>query len=529
MAVILATQIEKLLTAYQKNIVRSPTADSLDATINSNTLITKAGSWYEKLRNLVEYQEEHNIRRSAMERILRRHLHFGAVHGLGLPLLREYVSGGYLPNNTVPEKVAIQVEAIVGKYMLLARNLKPSPGFDAAELRKWCISFAATEVHNLFFPNTAAELTTDALHTTALMRLKFTAAVSEAKLFSQCYIACRRTLLRSTDAETVYALLLKYFPNLTFVKTEAEVVVLAEPLSRGLVATVRQLKKPLTWRIAAKLKNYSIYFSLLKDVLEQQGPTASMTIINNPSELNNYVRKILEARYEITNKQIVRRGLRAVAYIFFTKMLLAIALEFPYDLFFLGIVDYQALTINVLFHPLLLLLMTRGIAKLGPSNTTAVLNGVNKSIYDPNNLPVIVINNKPNRGWWMILFSILYLGLFILTFGAIISGLRVINFSTVSIILFIFFLALVSYFGLRIRHLAKVWKAETPNERGFSSLLNLITLPILRVGRWLSTTFSSINIFVFIMDFIIEIPFKIILRALDAFLGFVREKREEIY
>ena len=95
-------------------------------------------------------------------------------------------------------------------------------------------------------------------------------------------------------------------------------------------------------------------------------------------------------------------------------------------------------------------------------------------------------------------------------------------------LLFLMFLALVSYFGLRIRHNAQAWKVET-EQQGLASLLwNLFTLPIVRAGRALSTKFSSINIFVFTMDYLIETPFKMLLKGSDAFLSFLREKKEEI-
>jgi hypothetical protein len=124
---------------------------------------------------------------------------------------------------------------------------------------------------------------------------------------------------------------------------------------------------------------------------------------------------------------------------------------------------------------------------------------------------------------------VLYIGLFTFIFGGIINVLRSLNFHGASITLFIFFLALVSYFGLRIRFMAKRWKVEGPDEGIAAALWGLITLPIVRAGRWMSGRFASINVFIFLMDFVIEAPFKMVLRGMDAFLGFLREKREETY
>ena len=49
-----------------------------------------------------------------------------------------------------------------------------------------------------------------------------------------------------------------------------------------------------------------------------------------------------------------------------------------------------------------------------------------------------------------------------------------------------------------------------------------------RAGEWLSRTFSSINVFVLILDFIIETPFKRLLNFVNQFLMYLREKGEAI-
>lgn len=48
------------------------------------------------------------------------------------------------------------------------------------------------------------------------------------------------------------------------------------------------------------------------------------------------------------------------------------------------------------------------------------------------------------------------------------------------------------------------------------------------VGRWLSNNMSKVNIFVFIFDFIIEAPFKILVDIADDWTKYVREKRDNM-
>ena len=106
--------------------------------------------------------------------------------------------------------------------------------------------------------------------------------------------------------------------------------------------------------------------------------------------------------------------------------------------------------------------------------------------------------------------------------------LTAIGYNLPSYIIFLFFLLIVSYFGYTIASAASEYKVVTLNEGGFLTFLSdSLTLPIIRIGRSLSQGVSKLNLFVFILDFIIESPFKLLVEFLEEWLSFVREKREE--
>jgi uncharacterized membrane protein len=141
----------------------------------------------------------------------------------------------------------------------------------------------------------------------------------------------------------------------------------------------------------------------------------------------------------------------------------------------------------------------------------------------------IVLKTGKTKSTWKYITGLLYLGLFIISFGTILWVLTKLHFNIIGIVLFMFFLTFVSYFGLRIRFISRRWVVNTNEQKFFGFVWDLFTLPIISLGRWLALKFASINIFVFIMDFIIEAPLKIVLRAVDTFIHFVREKKEEVY
>jgi hypothetical protein len=96
-------------------------------------------------------------------------------------------------------------------------------------------------------------------------------------------------------------------------------------------------------------------------------------------------------------------------------------------------------------------------------------------------------------------------------------------------LLFVVFLTLVSFFGIRVRQLAKELVVLDRRTGLIGATIDFFSIPIIRAGRWLSVNFSKINVFVFVLDVIIEAPFKLIVEVFEDWFSYIREKREEIY
>lgn len=503
--------------------------------VSVNKLTSRAGAMYEKLRYLVEYKDEHTIRRSAIERILKRKLSLEGEENVGMSLLQELVSAEYLPNNTVPESFAAEMQAIVDKYRLLAaktdkRRSWNKKGMPHSPIGAVAMSLAASEIDRKSFPRELDDLVVESFYKATKSVIRCTDPVKEKRLRAAAYIACRRSLLRDDAPTLLYVLVSKYVPELATAKSVDEIHRVSLRFERCLSLAERQLADPLAWRIAAAIRNRAIGFSLVREIVHRNGAVAA-GIFANPEDLEAETKKILSEKYTRQNHAVWQNGVRAAIYIFLTKSILAFLLEVPYELSVYNSVDAFALGVNLIFHPILLLLMVHTIRPLGARNmarTIAIVKDIADHRFEREE-DVVYIKPSSSRPAAAFILGVLYFVLFAGTFGAIVSGLSFLNFSAVSIMLFLFFLALVSYFGLRIRYNAMRWKVVPPNESTSALLWNFATLPIVRAGRWLSQKFAAVNIFVFVMDFIIEMPFKIILGTFDSFLSFLKEKEEDMY
>jgi hypothetical protein len=58
--------------------------------------------------------------------------------------------------------------------------------------------------------------------------------------------------------------------------------------------------------------------------------------------------------------------------------------------------------------------------------------------------------------------------------------------------------------------------------------IDFFFMPVLSLGKLLSTSLSRINFLTFIFDVLIEAPFKLIIEVVEEWISFVRNKREEI-
>ena len=74
----------------------------------------------------------------------------------------------------------------------------------------------------------------------------------------------------------------------------------------------------------------------------------------------------MKEHYKKEEKYVKKNGIRAVIYLLCTKVVLALIIEVPLDLWLSGSIFLFALGVNIAFHPLLLFTLTR--KNLGFSN-----------------------------------------------------------------------------------------------------------------------------------------------------------------
>lgn len=495
--------------------------------------IGKVAFVYEKIRNAIDYQEENLIRKNAIGRMLRRRIMTRERGGvIAEPLIRELIRAGYVKNKFFPESRIPDVERIINRYVLLINYTSATISSPPERNRtfNWIISVAAYEIEEYLAPSIKDDALVECMYKIIRPNIDLTEEIpSPEDRDIQIYIAIHRALIKSDQAMLRYHLIYYYAPEWRFITTEEMPLFVGK--MKGLIGRIeQQIDNKMSDRLFRYVKRFSPIFTILKNVLNQH-PDNTETTLADPQKLETAVREACQQRYHEVSVKLSRGVMRSIIYIFFTKTIMAFALELPYEALFLQRIKYLPLAVNVMFHPTLMFLIATSIRVPAEQNTQKIIQGIKEVVYDPAEKVILgkregALRTSPVLN---VIFTLVYFLAFLITFGVIIWLLKTLEFSIVSAFLFILFLCVISFFGLHLRNGAKELVVLNKRENIFVIVFDFLSLPILRVGRWITRHTSKVNVFMFIMDFIIEAPFKVLVETVEEWVAFQREKKDEVY
>lgn len=493
--------------------------------------ISRVAFVYEKVRNALDYKEEHLLVKAAILRVLKRKFVPGVdPASIARPLVIELIRGGYIRNNTLPEKQLDEAAKTLVKYArFLGKAIPPLDGNQRETTFDWALTMLACELEEVLAPYPVKQGMIEFVYVTMLERIDILSKrITEDERKVQIYTAVLKGYAQY-DADLIEYNLLNYFYPEWRDGSEDAIQRVARNVLNVRSTIQKQVRQPLQDKVVRQIKKINILFVVLNDWLQQADD--AMAVMQSPEQLATAIEETTNQRYKQVKVKLRRTSLRSIIYLFVTKMLLAILIEFPYDYFVLGHLNYVPLGVNVVFHPLLLFVIALAVHIPAKENTLKIIEGINDLVYRYEGKE-IVYKIRPNiaRGWFLnIIFRLLYLAAFLITFGGLILVLTALGFNWVGVALFTVFLTLVSFFGLRVRQLAKDLVVLDRRDNLLSVVVDFFAIPIVRAGRWLSVNFSKVNVFVFVLDVIIEAPFKLIVDVFEDWFAYMREKREEIY
>ncbi|OGL95892.1 hypothetical protein A2348_00595 [Candidatus Uhrbacteria bacterium RIFOXYB12_FULL_58_10] len=492
--------------------------------------VSAAASVYETIRNSLEYDEEHLLRRNAIRRILKRQLGESDGFGLASVLLRELIWARYLPNGRVPESMVSTVGIIIRKYEALFGASKTVT--EGQRAYDWLLDLLASEIEYALTPPIADEALASFAYAKLKERLSWASTViPESDRDLQLYIAIHRAVLKSNLATLRFRVFTLFHPDWTNTGANEEV---APRVAENLAAVIGQVERQIVHQgqdaLYLLVRRHSIVFHSIRDVAEKDPQRfGEMVAAHDTHELDGLLASSAGERYGRFRRRMRNSVVRAVLFLFITKMMLALIIEAPYERLVLKTSDMRPLIVNILFHPFLLGVIGLSARLPESANTDAVIREAHAFLGIGEEIGFTFKMRRPwSRGALGVIFNVVYTAMFLFTIGVISFVLHSFHFNWLSIVFFIFFLSLVTFFGLKIRNSRRELMVIDSKVSFIGTIGDILFLPMIRAGRWVALRAPRINVFLFFFDFIVEAPFKAAINLVEGWLAFLREKKEEI-
>ena len=532
---------KKLFQVIYREQKKAKKKDDETPKISVSELISKMSFYYEKIRNTVDYKEEHLLRKNAIERILKRQILIEGTfrisdldpEEISKHLLTELIRAAYLPNNSIPETKIQEISVVIKKYLDLKNEILKRKNLNYNEknnLGNWVLSLAASDIEGKVGGSQVDKVIVDYMYD-ILMKNIILPENSSYKEDNdiQVYIGVYRNFMKF-DEEMITFLLFKFFNSNWQNPNEGQIKQIALHIEKIKEEIENQIKHPLLKQYNRIISRYMVFFTIAKDVISDDPEGVYGSFKKDPKAFARKIKQKCTSRYQDAKKKLWRAAIRSILYIFITKSFLAVLLEVPATKFFGQELDLFALIVNVSFPAILLFVIVLFTKMPGEENSKKIVEGVEEIIFNEKRReePFRLKVPAERRSGLNFVFTVLYTATFFMSFGAIIWFLNKLNFNFVSIIIFLFFLAFVSFFSIRIRKNAKELLIVPPRENILSLLSDFFYVPIVLVGKWLSEKFSRVNVFVFILDFIIEAPFKVLVEVTEEWTKYVKERKDDI-
>lgn len=511
-----------LISSFEREEIKNQTKTG----INVNRFVSELATWYERFRNAMDYREEEVVRRAAIERILKRRFIFGGNgEKIAYPLMRELLWARYFPDASISEEEVKKVSHIIDLYLKLRERLLTRQNDIKIQVDTLIYQLLSSHLEIMLNKNKDVELISNFIFHILREKIIIKDDTKETRDI-QVFIAVRRAFAKDDIAFLRFHLFEQYFGKVSIDNIDK----IAENFSKGYLELERQIKYSLKERIISYVKKQLPPFLIFADILrKQRGDVRSL--ITNTAEFQNAVFATADARYKTISKKVRTAIIRSVIFILLTKFAFAFSVEATYDNLVLGHVAWDSLIINILAPAILMVIASLFIRTPDINNTKRIYDKIMSILFvdNPELDRSLIISLKPDKRHPVlnVIFTLLWWAGFIVSFGLIISILNKVHFSIASQGIFIFFMAIISFFTYRISQTAHSYTIPA-RQSFFAPIMDFFFMPIIRVGRRFTEGLSQINIFIYIFDYLIETPFKEIFGFLEQWFFFLQTKREEM-
>jgi len=476
---------------------------------------------YEQLRKSAESVEEYLLLQRAIRRFYNRTVAFSSPKkpsGVGGELVLELTHAGYLANESVSTGTATTITRLTQEYVEVYKKLGHARVPRDVRLA-WVLDLLTVETEALLNPHyklTAIAYVAFQHYLSSFPREKFVTSDEEDNQYEMClYVAVHQALLKSDIATVRY--------NLGRIYRQS---------SGKLGAFIdfnRSVDRAFSSRLTQKLKQlvnrYGAPFRIVRSLCDDRDDVPEL-LGNQEVFLQAYDQQMLK-EYRSVAMRLKRGIIKSIVFIFITKVSVGLAIEIPYDILVHGSVAILPLAVNLLFPPLYMASFGLGLRPPSRANAEALHIYIDQVLYT-GKTPIdhtIRVRTKPMSAFAKLVYTLF---LFV-PLSMMVYVLMLLHFNVVQGFIFFVFLSTASYLGFRLSRMSRELELLERQTKLSGAVRDFFYLPFIVMGQWISSKYARLNLVAYILDILVELPLKTVLRLVRQWVRFLNEKHEEMY
>lgn len=534
---VLRLPVDKLITVYTSDLA---THGRKHTPIHVDAIASKLARFYEMTRKVIDWKDDNVLRRSAIERILKRVL-FPKITGLSSgevapetlaeKVTVELIRGGHLPNDEIPRERVTEVGRAFEKYLYFLESHETRDVKKKINYANFVLEIAACEIEEIL-TNPVKELgliytMTELLD--ARVDLKPENSMDMRQKQVQVYVSVCRTLYDLDDTYIIYRLLDSYHTDWrTPSKPRMHELALALP------DTWASLKKTITLPVSKKFtavaENLNTVFVLMDDIFEElkEKPDKIREVFENKSKFIKHITKTYEKRYKTLKRRLFRLAIFSTLSVFLSNWFTFFIVEVPLAKLFYEKFNLFAATVDFIAPTALMFLLVILIRPPRKDNVDRVITAALGFVYKEERADRYQIRITTQRMTFVrILLMTIYIYTVLMVFAGIAYGFYIASLPITSVIFDTFTIALTVYAAVIIKNKAREINVDQ-SVGFFDFVMDALTLPIAKVGSFFAAKWKEYNIVAILFNFIVETPFVAILDFIQEWSEFLRERRAEL-
>lgn len=529
--IILSKYVTALIDALKSVKSRSRPDDlsqlSVSQTVSFFALV------YERVRNAVEFREDHLVLRAAIERIIKRRLSMNPEgKGEAENLLRELLWARYFDNGSLGGEDVTRAQETIDRYLLLRKQIVSGRQSEMQQyLNEFLLALLTCELEETLKPASATKQVNFTFFIFQVLRGKVKIeGLTDQQKDSYFLSAVEKVYGKSDIPYQRYHMFITFYKRLQDYSPQE-----LKDIGSKLPAIFKKIDDIITSPYVDSLAKFTrkqlppflILFEIIKNKFAEV-----QSIFTDKDKLWEEVDITCRDKYQQLGTRIRNLAIKSFIYILLTKMIFALILEYPLSLYLYNEVNLKSIAINSLFPPFLMVIILLFFRVPGEENTKKIYERLIDILNADKSFEtqVAYMPKKPRvrRPTLVFGFTVFYSITFIITLTIIYEVLTLLSFNLISQLIFLFFVSVVTFFSYRIRQIVKELRLED-KEGIFTPLADFFFMPILSLGKFFSQEMARLNFFIFIFDFLIEAPFKMVFEIVEEWISFVKKRKEEIF